>query len=98
MAKAAEKKKALAKRIVDSTTISGKRDKVHHEVMKRFGTYKPERAEELRAQLKPAFKSVERHAAKEIKMGGRHAVANVKGKNNYMNHLTDRARRRGESD
>lgn len=93
---APEAKQRLAKRLVDSTNIGSKRDKALSAVMARGG--KSQSNEELRGRLKPIYKSVERHAEKEIKKGGKHAVANIKGKNNYMIHLTDRARRRGEED
>ncbi len=93
-----DKKKNLAKRLTDSTKTVMSHTNAHREVMRKFGKYDNSRADELRGELKRTYKSIDRHESKEIKKKGRGEVKNIKGKNNYMIHLTDRARRRGEPD
>lgn len=82
-------------RVVDPSKIGNAKDAALRKHMKSFGKYDMKKdAPKLREQLKPIYKSVERHEAKTIKKSGE--TKNIKGKINYFKHLNARARRRGE--
>ena len=87
--------KGNSARVIDPSKIGAVKDAALSKVMKRFGKYNSSTdAPRLREQLKPVYKSVERHEAKTVKKEGQ--TANIKGKINYFKHLDERAKRRGE--